>query len=132
MQAQNAYNAYKQNSVTTASPGELTLILYNGCLKFMHHAKKGILEKNIEMKNTNLIKAQNIITELMSTLNMDLAVSNEMMPLYDYMNRRLMEANIKSDPSIIDEVEGLVLEFRDTWKEVIKFNRQKQFVGNQL
>ncbi|MGR6898086.1 MULTISPECIES: flagellar export chaperone FliS [Rummeliibacillus] len=132
MQAQNAYNAYKQNSVTTASPGELTLMLYNGCLKFMHQAKKGILEKNIEMKNTNLIKAQNIITELMSTLNMDLAVSNEMMPLYDYMNRRLMEANIKSDPSIIDEVEGLVVEFRDTWKEVIKFNRQKQFVGNQL
>ncbi|AMW98174.1 flagellar protein FliS [Rummeliibacillus stabekisii] len=132
LQAQNAYNAYKQNSVTTASPGELTLMLYNGCLKFMHQAKKGILEKNIEMKNTNLIKAQNIITELMSTLNMDLAVSNEMMPLYDYMNRRLMEANIKSDPSIIDEVEGLVVEFRDTWKEVIKFNRQKQFVGNQL
>lgn len=132
LQAQNAYNAYKQNSVTTASPGELTLMLYNGCLKFMHQAKKGILEKNIEMKNTNLIKAQNIITELMSTLNMDVAVSNEMMPLYDYMNRRLMEANIKSDPSIIDEVEGLVVEFRDTWKEVIKFNRQKQFVGNQL
>lgn len=132
MQAQNAYNAYKQNSVTTASPGELTLMLYNGCLKFMHQAKKGILEKNIEVKNTNLIKAQNIIKELMSTLNMDLAVSNEMMPLYDYMNRRLMEANIKSDPSIIDEVEGLVVEFRDTWKEVIKVNRQKQFVGNQL
>ncbi|MFG3612514.1 flagellar export chaperone FliS [Rummeliibacillus stabekisii] len=132
MQAQNAYNAYKQNSVTTASPGELTLMLYNGCLKFLHQAKKGILEKNIEVKNTNLIKAQNIIKELMSTLNMDLAVSNEMLPLYDYMNRRLMEANIKNDPSIIDEVESLVVEFRDTWKEVIKFNRQKQFVGNQL
>lgn len=132
MQAQNAYNAYKQNSVTTASPGELTLMLYNGCLKFLHQAKKGILEKNIEVKNTNLIKAQDIIKELMSTLNMDLAVSNEMLQLYDYMNRRLMEANIKSDPSIIDEVESLVVEFRDTWKEVIKFNRQKQFVGNQL
>jgi len=132
LQAQNAYNAYKQNSVTTASPGELTLMLYNGCLKFLHQAKKGILEKNIEVKNTNLIKAQNIIKELMSTLNMDLAVSNEMLPLYDYMNRRLMEANIKNDPSIIDEVESLVVEFRDTWKEVIKFNRQKQFVGNQL
>lgn len=132
LQAQNAYNAYKQNSVTTASPGELTLMLYNGCLKFLHQAKKGILEKNIEVKNTNLIKAQNIIKELMSTLNMDLAVSNEMLPLYDYMNRRLMEANIKSDSSIIDEVEGLVVEFRDTWKEVIKFNRQRQFVGNQL
>ncbi|MCM3315550.1 flagellar export chaperone FliS [Rummeliibacillus sp. G93] len=132
MQAQNAYNAYKQNSVTTASPGELTLMLYNGCLKFLHQAKKGILEKQMDVKNTNLLKAQNIIKELMSTLNMDLAVSNEMMVLYEYMNRRLVEANIKVDPLIIDEVEGLLVEFRDTWKEVIKFNRQKQFVGNQL
>lgn len=132
LQAQNAYNAYKQNSVTTASPGELTLMLYNGCLKFLHQAKKGILEKQMDVKNTNLLKAQNIIKELMSTLNMDLAVSNEMMVLYEYMNRRLVEANIKVDPLIIDEVEGLLVEFRDTWKEVIKFNRQKQFVGNQL
>ncbi len=132
MQAQNAYNAYKQNSVTTASPGELTLMLYNGCIKFLHQSKKAIEAKNIEMKNTNLLKAQNIIKELMSTLNMDIAVSKDMMALYDYMNRRLIEANVKSDVAIIDEVEGLVMEFRDTWKEVIKINRQKQFAGNQL
>ncbi|MGX9133382.1 flagellar export chaperone FliS [Rummeliibacillus sp. JY-2-4R] len=132
MQAQQAYNAYKQNSVTTASPGELTLMLYNGCLKFLHQSKKAIEAKNIEMKNTNLLKAQNIIKELMSTLNMDVTVSKDMMALYDYMNRRLIEANIKNDITIIDEVEELVTEFRDTWKEVIKINRQKQFAGNQL
>lgn len=122
-----AQNAYKQNSVTTASPGELTLMLYNGCLKFLNKAKLAIQEKNIQEKNTNLIKAQAIISELMSTLNMDIEVSKNMFALYEYINRRLVEANIQSDVAIIEEVEGLVTEFRDTWKEVIRINRQQQF-----
>ncbi|MFY0741568.1 flagellar export chaperone FliS [Solibacillus silvestris] len=127
VQTAAAFNAYKQNSVTTASPGELTLMLYNGCLKFLTRAKKAIEEKNIEEKNTNIQKAQAIISELMSTLNAELDVSKQMIPLYDYMNRRLMEANINNDPTIIVEVEGLVTEFRDTWKEVIKITRQQQY-----
>ena len=123
----NAYNAYKQNSVTTASPGELTLMLYNGCLKFLGKAKVAIEQKNIQEKNINLQKSQAIISELMSTLNMDMPIAKQMLPLYEYMNRRLIEANIKSDTSIINEVEGLVTEFRDTWKEVIKITRQQQY-----
>ena len=125
----SAHNAYKQNSVTTASPGELTLMLYNGCLKFLTIAKKAMLDKNIEAKNTNLQKAQAIITELMVTLDMNVPISKEIQPLYDYMNRRLLEANIKNDPAIIDEVAGLMTEFRDTWKEVILLNRQQQHTG---
>lgn len=127
MAVSNPYQSYQQNSVNTASPGELTLMLYNGCLKFIHQAKKAIMDKNVEAKNTNIQKAQNIIQELMVTLNMDVEVSQNMMSLYDYMNRRLMEANIKNDTGILDEVEGLVTEFRDTWKDVIQVNRQKQF-----
>ncbi|AVK82824.1 flagellar protein FliS [Lysinibacillus sp. B2A1] len=122
-----AQNAYKQNSVTTASPGELTLMLYNGCLKFLGKAKLAIEEKNIEDKNTNLQKTQAIIAELMSTLNMDIDISKQMLPLYEYMNHRLVEANIQNDVTIIEEVEGLMTEFRDTWKEVIRINRQQQF-----
>ncbi|AJK89312.1 MULTISPECIES: flagellar export chaperone FliS [Lysinibacillus] len=122
-----AQNAYKQNSVTTASPGELTLMLYNGCLKFLNKAKLAIQEKNIQEKNTNLIKAQAIISELMATLNMDIEISKQMLPLYEYMNHRLVEANIQNDVAVIEEVEGLVTEFRDTWKEVIRINRQQQF-----
>lgn len=125
----SAHNAYKQNSVTTASPGELTLMLYNGCLKFLTLAKKAMLDKDIQTKNTNLQKAQAIITELMVTLDMNVPISKEIQPLYDYMNRRLLEANIKNDPAIIDEVAGLMTEFRDTWKEVIRLNRQQQHAG---
>ena len=125
----SAHNAYKQNSVTTASPGELTLMLYNGCLKFLTLAKKAMLDKDIQTKNTNLQKAQAIITELMVTLDMNVPISKEIQPLYDYMNRRLLEANIKNDPAMIDEVAGLMTEFRDTWKEVIRLNRQQQHSG---
>lgn len=126
-----AYNAYKQNSINTASPGELTLMLYNGCIKFLNVAKKAIEEKHMEEKNVNLQKAQNIIIELMVTLNMDYEISKQILPLYEYMNRRLIEANIKNDVEIVDEVIGLVTEFRDTWKEVIKLNRQQQYQNVQ-
>lgn len=127
MAINNPYQAYQQNSVSTASPGELTLMLYNGALKFMRMAKKGIDEKNLELKNTNLIKAQKIVQELMVTLNPDLEVSKSMLSMYDYMNRRLIEANIKNDLTIIEEVETLMTEFRDTWKQVIQTNRQQAF-----
>ncbi|MGD6831710.1 flagellar export chaperone FliS [Sutcliffiella halmapala] len=127
MAINNPYQAYQQNSVSTASPGELTLMLYNGALKFMRLAKKGIEEKNLELKNSNLIKAQKIVQELMVTLNTDLEVSKSMLSMYDYMNRRLIEANIKNDESIIEEVEALMTEFRDTWKQVIQTNRQQAF-----
>lgn len=85
--------------------------------------KKRIFKK----KNNNLQRAQAIIAELMSTLNMDIDISKQMLPLYEYMNHRLVEANIQNDVAIIEEVEGLVTEFRDTWKEVIRINRQQQF-----
>ena len=127
MAVNNPYKAYQNNSVNTASPAELTLMLYNGCLKFLKLAKKGIEDKNIEVKNTNLIKAQKIVQELMVTLNMDVEMSKNLMSMYDYLNRRLMEANVKNDVAIIEEVEGYVTEFRDTWKQVIQTNRQQTY-----
>ncbi|ASA96919.1 MULTISPECIES: flagellar export chaperone FliS [Anoxybacillus] len=127
MAMNNPYQSYQTNAVQTASPGELTLMLYNGCLKFIAQAKKAIEEKDIEARNTNLLKAQKIIQELMVTLNMEYEVAKSMMTMYDYIYRRLVEANIKSDMSILEEVEGYVKEFRDTWKQVIQINRQRQY-----
>jgi flagellar protein FliS len=123
----NPYQTYQQNAMNTASPGELTLMLYNGCLKFIKLAKHAVEEKKFEEKHKNIIKAQNIIRELMVTLNMDVEVSQNMMQLYDYMLNRLVEANTKNDIEILNEVEGFVVEFRDTWKEVIQLNRQQQY-----
>ncbi|MCA1055313.1 flagellar export chaperone FliS [Rossellomorea aquimaris] len=129
MAINNPYTAYQNNSVNTASPGELTLMLYNGSLKFLNIAKKAIEDKNIELKNTNIQKVQAIVNELMVTLNMDLEVSKNMMSLYDYLNRRLAEANVKNDLSILEEIEEFLTDFRDTWKQVVQVNRQKQHAG---
>lgn len=127
MALSNPYQSYQQNSVNTASPGDLTLMLYNGCLKFITLGKKAMETGNIQEKNNNLLKAQNIIHELMVTLNMDVAVSKDLLALYDYLNRQLIEANMKNDPAILDEVTEFVTDFRNTWKEAIQLNRQKQF-----
>jgi flagellar secretion chaperone FliS len=111
MAVNNPYQQYQNNSVNTASPGELTLMLYNGCLKFINLAKKAMEDKNSEVKNINIQKAQNIVNELMVTLNMDVKVSKNLQSLYDYLNRRLMEANIRNDVSILNEVEEFMTEF---------------------
>jgi len=130
MAAVNPYQQYQEQSIMTASPGELTLMLYNGCIKFIKQAKLYIEEKDIEKANNAIIRAQDIIYELMSTLNMDYEISNNMMALYDYMNRRLIDANISKDIKVLDEVLNLTVEFRDTWMEVIKKTR-KQVYGNR-
>lgn len=133
MSTNQLYKTYQNNAVNTASPGELTLMLYNGCLKFIHLAKTAIENKDFETKHTNLIKAQNIITELMVTLNMDYEISKNMMAMYDYIKRRLIEANTKNDLDILNEVEDYVVEFRDTWKEVIRITRQQKYTaGGQV
>ncbi|WP_347321604.1 flagellar export chaperone FliS [Rossellomorea sp. RS05] len=129
MAINNPYAAYQNNSVNTAAPGELTLMLYNGCLKFLHIAKQAINEKNIELKNTNIQKSQAIIHELMVTLDTNVEVSKNLLSLYEYISHRLTEANIKNDLSILEEVEGYVTDFRNTWKQVIQMNRQKQYAG---
>jgi flagellar protein FliS len=126
MSLNNPYQAYQNNSMNTASPGELTLMLYNGCLKFIKQAKQAIEQQDHEGKNTNLVKAQKIIQELMLTLRTDFEVAEGMLQMYDYMHRRLVEANVKNDPEMLEEVEGYVTEFRDTWKEVIQVNRKRQ------
>lgn len=125
----NPYQTYKTNSTQTASPGELTLMLYNGCLKFIKQAKVAIEVNDIEEKNRNILKAQNIIREFMVTLNMDYEISKNMLQMYDYILNRLIEANMQNDQEILVEVGGLVTEFRDTWKEVIQITRRQHY-GN--
>jgi flagellar protein FliS len=125
MTANNPYQAYQQGAIQTASPGELTLMLYNGCLKFIKLARTGIQERNIELKNTNLLKAQSIIQELMITLDTDVQVAKSMMAMYDYINQCLIEANTKNDTASLDEAEQYITEFRDTWKQVVQLHRRQ-------
>ncbi|WP_026672359.1 flagellar export chaperone FliS [Alkalihalobacterium bogoriense] len=118
--------AYKQNTLNTASPGELTLMLYNGCLKFIKQGKTGIENNDIEMRNINIKKAQDIIRELMVTLETNSDLGKNMMRIYDFVLSRLVDANIKNDVQALNEAEQFVTEFRDTWKQVIQIDRQQR------
>lgn len=129
MAINNPQQAYANNSVATASPGELTLMLYNGCLKFIRFAERAMADKNIEQKNVNIQKAQAIVRELSITLKTDTDTAKNMLALYDYLYSRLVDANVQNDPAILKEVEEFVKEFRDTWKQVIQENRRTQQVG---
>ena len=125
MSIKNPYQTYQQNSVLTASPQELTLMLYNGCLKFIKLAKRAMMEKNFEEKNTHMIKAQMIIQELRSTLDPDIELSQGLEQMYEYLYNRLVEANMKNDVEALDEVVNFVMELRDTWKQVMVLANKK-------
>jgi len=120
----NPYAAYQNNAVTTANPQELTLMLYDGALKFMRLAKLAIEQGNVDLKNTNIQKTQAIFQEMRLTLNKDVAISANLDSLYEYMWRRLVDANVKNDTTILDEVLDFTIELRDTWKEAMKLAKQ--------
>ncbi len=123
MAINNPYGQYKQNSVMTASPQELTLMLYNGALKFIGLSKIHIEKKDIPKANESIIRAQDIIQELNITLNMDYEMSTGLRSIYTYILEVLVDANISKEIKYLDEAAEMVTELRDTWKEAIKISK---------
>ncbi len=121
----NAARFYQNNAIQTASPAKLTLMLYDGAIKFCNIAKDGLKENNIEKTNTNLIKAQKIINELRSTLDTKYEVAKEFDKVYDYIYRKLVEANIHKNQEDLDEALKYIREMRETWVEVMRLNNAK-------
>ncbi len=120
--AMNAAQLYQGNRVNTASPAELTLMLYDGAVKFCNIAIGALEKGDKEKANTNLIKAQKIIVEFRSTLDFKYPVAKQFDIVYDYIYRRLVEANINKDKEIAEEALKYIREMRDTWKEVMRKN----------
>ena len=121
-----AADAYKRQQVMTATPEALTLMLYNGCLKFIKEGVEALAEKHYETANESLQKAQNIISEFRVTLNMDYEISHPLLPLYNYAYDRLVEGNMKSDPTIIAEASDIMTELRDAWAQAMKKAREEK------
>lgn len=116
----NANEVYQNNQVTTAKPEELTLMLYNGGLRFLRQAQLAIEKKDLPKAHTLIIKTQDIVTELMVTLNMEYEISHSLLSLYEYMKRKLVEANLSKDVGILAEVQDMLLELKNTWTEAMK------------
>lgn len=122
--AVNAATVYKDSKILTATPAELTLMLYEGAIKFCNIALMAIDKSDIEKANINILKAENIITELRATLDFKYPVANHFEIVYDYIYRRLVDANIKKDKEILEEALKYIRVMRDTWKEVMKRAKQ--------
>ena len=124
--AQNAYAQYNNNKVLTATPAELTLMLYDGAIKFCNIAIMAIEQKDVEKAYVNIMKTKNIITEFIITLDHKYPVAKDFENVYTYLKQRLHEANMTKDKEILEEVLGHLRTMRDTWKQVMELNRTQQ------
>jgi len=122
----NPYAQYQKSKILTASPAELTLMLYEGAIKFGNIAISAMKKepKDIEIAHINIVKVQKIIEEFRSTLNWDYAVAQDFDNVYVYLLQRLLQANMAKDPEIMEEVVGHLRTMRDTWIEVMNKNKK--------
>ncbi len=118
--ANNPYAQYNKNKIMTASPQELTLMLYDGAIKFNNIAIAAIEENDIQKAHINIMKVQRIIEEFQMTLDFKYEVANDFNNVYNYIMGRLREANITKDKEILEEVSTHLHTMRDTWKEAMK------------
>ena len=116
----NAYAQYNTNKALTASPAELTLMLYEGAIKFCNIAILGVEQSDVEKAHTNIVKVQKIIDYFRQTLDMSYPVAQDFERVYVYLGQRLIQANIKKDKEILEEVNEHLHSMRDTWKEVMR------------
>jgi len=129
MNAANMANVYKQQQIMTASPEELTLMLYNGAIRFVTESIQAIGQKDIERAHKKNMRAQDIVRELMSSTDTQYELSHDWLRLEEYILYRLVQGNIQKDVAQLEEAKKLLTEFRDTWVEVIKQVRQAKAVG---
>ena len=121
----NAYSQYNNSKVLTASPAELTLMLYDGAIKFCNIAIVAVEQKDISKAHSNILKVQRIIDYLRKTLDMKYPVAAEFEKIYVYLAQRLVEANIKKDKEILEEISTHLHAVRDNWKEIMRVNKEK-------
>lgn len=125
MAIKNPYATYTNSKIMTASPAELTLMLYDGAIKFCNIAIVAIEKKDIEKAHNNIMKVQNIIVEFQTTLDDKYSVAEDFNRVYVYLLERLVEANLKKDAEILEEVLRHLRTMRDTWKEVMQMSANK-------
>ncbi|MFH0910264.1 MAG: flagellar export chaperone FliS [Planctomycetota bacterium] len=115
-------NQYLQTQVLTASREQLVLMLYDGALRFCESAKRAWEKKNLEVSHKSLVRAQSILLELIYALDKtrDPELTARLNQLYAYCYKQLVLANVQRDSTLIDEVEGILRDLRETWAEAME------------
>lgn len=122
--AYNAATAYQETKIQTASPMELTLMLYDGAVKFSNIALIGMEQNDIPKISNNIIKAEKIILKLRETLDFKYPVAKEFDKVYEIIYDCLVQANIKKDKELLETGIRYIKEMRDTWKSVMSIARK--------
>ena len=120
MSMMNPAAAYRNQQIMTASPEQLTLMLYDGAIRFLRASITAIDAKEMEKAHEMNMRTQEIIREFRQTLNMDIELSENWDKLYEFMEYRLMEGNVKKDKAMLQDVLALLRDMRDTWAEAMK------------
>lgn len=118
----SGYDPYKTNEISTMSQGKLVVMLYDGAIRFSNTAIENMTPRKYEIVNRNIIKAQDIITELMTSLNLDQGgkIAEDLLSLYIYLKKRLLEANVQKNSKILKEVVKILTELKSSWEEIAK------------
>ncbi|HNZ26839.1 MAG TPA: flagellar export chaperone FliS [Spirochaetota bacterium] len=117
----NPYQQYKKTQIDSASQSKLIVMLYDGAIKFINLAIEAMATKSIEKVHINIIRAQDIIVELISSLNMEVGeISERLLSIYMYINKKLTEANIKKSKDQLYEVKKYLQDLRDAWDQASK------------
>ena len=131
----NKINAYKNTEISTANQKKLIVMLYDGAIRFLQTAIENMQPQSYDKVNNNIVKAQDIITELMLSLDMEQGgkISANLFNIYAYLKKQLLEANIAKDSKILKEASSMLQELREAWdKAETKVTSQKEeLVGSQ-
>jgi len=125
MMRANGYDAYQRVQAETATPGQLISLLYDAMLRSLDRVQAGLEAKDLEGAHGLILRAQDIVLELISSLNLDDAgdagaMARQIAPLYEYMYRRLLDANLHKDSEAIEEVRALIVPVRDAWSAALE------------
>lgn len=129
MNTTNMANTYKNQQIMTATPEELTLILYNGAIRFVGESLQAIERGDLQKSHNSNVRAQEIVREFMVTLNMEYEISQELYKLYEYIEYCLIQGNIQKNKEQLKEANNMLHELRDTWHQAMKQVRGKLAVG---
>ena len=112
--------AYREQSILTATPGQLVVMLYDGCLRFLHQSAHAMREDDVVVAGNRLSRAEAIIDELLTTLDLEQGgvIASRLQGIYVFCNRQLLEARANRDPELIETVSGLLAELRESWAQV--------------
>lgn len=114
------YQKYQQTQAQTASRPKLLIMLYDGAIRFVKLGIEGIAQKDYEKANNNLCKAQAIVNELISALNYEYTIANDLLKIYEYMQYLLIEANVSKESIKAEEVLEYLMDLREAWVEASK------------